>query len=104
MSDINSSLPVRTEADGDIVAKIGDGTTPSQQLAIDASGRVTATLNDGNGHALPSHANGSQRATDVGTNAPAVKVDPINLSTLSAADVVSIAHLRPTVDNNFTPC
>lgn len=41
MSDINSSLPVRTENAGDVIAKIADATTPSQQLAIDSSGRPT---------------------------------------------------------------
>ena len=38
MSDFNSSLPVRTESAGDIIAKLADATTPSQQLAISAAG------------------------------------------------------------------
>ena len=101
MSDINSSLPVRTEADGDIVAKIGDGTTPSQQLAIDASGRVTAKLNDGTGNALTSQANGSQRALDVGINVAGVQVDPRSIRALTASDVVSVNNLPATVDTNF---
>lgn len=46
MSDFNSSLPVRTESAGDVVAKIGDGTTPSQQLGVDTNGRITSTLGD----------------------------------------------------------
>lgn len=46
MADFDSSLPIRTESDGDVVAKIADGNTPSQKLGIDASGRITANIND----------------------------------------------------------
>lgn len=49
MSDFNSSLPVRTENNGDVVVKVGDGTLPSQQLNIDSSGKITSKLNDGAG-------------------------------------------------------
>lgn len=54
MSDFSSSLPVRTENDGDVVVKLGDGTLPSQQLAIDASGRVTVKIQDSTGDTLDS--------------------------------------------------
>jgi len=54
MSDFNSSLPVRTETAGDVIVKVGDASTPSQQLAIDSSGKVIAKLNDGAGNALDS--------------------------------------------------
>jgi hypothetical protein len=54
MSDYNSSLPVRTENAGDVVVKVGDGTLPSQQLAIDSSGRVTILLQDGSGNSISS--------------------------------------------------
>lgn len=46
MADFQESLPVMTEADGDIVAKIGDGTTPSQYLAVDSNGRIQVDIND----------------------------------------------------------
>lgn len=49
MSDYNSSLPVRTEQNGDVVSAICDGTLSSQKLAIDASGRITAIVEDGGG-------------------------------------------------------
>lgn len=52
MADYNSSLPVRTEAAGDVIVKVGDATTPSQQLAVDASGRVIAKIQASNGDAL----------------------------------------------------
>jgi hypothetical protein len=38
MSDFNSSLPVRTENPGDVVVKLSDATTPSQQQAVNAAG------------------------------------------------------------------
>lgn len=41
MSDYNSSLPIRTEANGDAAVKVVDGTTTSQTLGVDSSGRVT---------------------------------------------------------------
>lgn len=47
MSDYNSSLPVRTENDGDVVAKISDATTPSQQLAVGSDGSINVTDNGG---------------------------------------------------------
>lgn len=47
MSDYASSLPVRTENNGDIASKISDGTTPAQFLAVDAQGRASVkTLGD----------------------------------------------------------
>src|SRR5574343_176938 len=47
MSDYNSSLPVRTQNDGDVVAKISDKTVPSQQLAVNADGSINITDNSG---------------------------------------------------------
>lgn len=47
MSDFSSSLPVRTENDGDVVVKVGDATTPSQQLTVNADGSVNITDNSG---------------------------------------------------------
>ena len=47
MADYDSSLPVRTENDGDVVAKIGDGTTPSQQLKVNVDGSISVDDNGG---------------------------------------------------------
>ena len=44
MADIDSSLPIRTELPGDVVAKIADATTPSQQLAVAADGSISAIV------------------------------------------------------------
>lgn len=54
MADYNSSLPVRTENNGDVAAKIVDGTVTSQALGVDSSGRITTKLNDGAGNSIAS--------------------------------------------------
>lgn len=92
MSDFNSSLPVRTQTNGDVAVKVVDGTTVSQALAIDASGRVTIKLDDGSGNAITSQANGIQRALDVGINVLGVQIDPRQIRALTSADVVSVVQ------------
>jgi hypothetical protein len=47
MSDLNSSLPIRTEADGDVVVKVSDGTVTSQHLKVNADGSVSIDDNGG---------------------------------------------------------
>jgi hypothetical protein len=65
MSDFNSSLPVRTETNGDVAAKIVDGTITSQALAVDSSGRITVKLDDSAGNGITSVTNGAQQALSV---------------------------------------
>jgi hypothetical protein len=89
VSDINSSLPVRTENAGDIASKIVDATTPSQGLGVDTSGRITIKLTDGAGNAVTSQVNGAQRALDVGINVAGVQIDPRAIRALTATDVVT---------------
>lgn len=40
MADFNSSLPTRTENPGDVIVKVADATTPSQQLKVNADGTI----------------------------------------------------------------
>lgn len=47
MSDINSSLPVRTETRGDVAVKVVDNTVVSQGLTVNADGSVNITDNGG---------------------------------------------------------
>lgn len=89
MADFNSGLPVRTENAGDVVVKVGDATTPSQQLAIDSTGRVVVKLDDGSGNLITSQTSGAQRALDVGINVAGTQVDPRSIRALTAADVVT---------------
>lgn len=112
MSDFNSSLPVRTETNGDVAVKIVDGTVTSQALNVDANGKVIAKLNDGSGNAVTSQANGIQRALDVGINVAGVQIDPRQIRSLTAGDVVtanqgtspwvtSVNNLPATADTNY---
>lgn len=89
MSDFNSSLPVRTETAGDVIAKIADATVPSQQLAVDASGKITVKLDDASGTGITSQVNGAQQALDVGINVAGVQIDPRDIRALTATDVVT---------------
>jgi len=52
MADQDLGLPIRTDHDGDAVVKLGDGTTPSQYAAVDASGAVAHNLTKVAGTAL----------------------------------------------------
>jgi hypothetical protein len=47
MSDLASSLPIRTELNGDVVTKLCDGTTVSQTLAIDNTGAASVKMKNG---------------------------------------------------------
>lgn len=89
MSDQNTSLPVRTQTNGDVVVQLVDGTVTSQKLAVDSSGRITAKLDDGAGNAVTSQTNGAQRALDVGINVAGVQIDPRSIRALTSADVVT---------------
>lgn len=48
MADANTSLPVRTQSPGDVIVKLSDATTPSQQAAITAAGELSV-INSANG-------------------------------------------------------
>jgi hypothetical protein len=95
MSDIGSELPIRSNLPGqvnpdDVIVKIGDATNPAtQQLGVDASGRIVVKLDDGAGNAITSQVNGTQRALDVGINVAGVQVDPRAIRALTAGDVVT---------------
>jgi len=59
MSDVDFSLPIRTENDGDAVVKIGDGATPSQFWAIGTDGRGQVNVLDSEGDELAINTDGS---------------------------------------------
>ena len=44
MADYDSSLPIRTENDGDVVIKVADATVPSQQLKVEADGSINTNV------------------------------------------------------------
>lgn len=92
MADMNTSLPVRTQNNGDVVGRIVDGTTTTQFLGVDSSGRITIKLDDGSGNLVTSQTNGAQRALDVGINVAGVQIDPRQIRALTSADVVSVVQ------------
>ena len=51
MTDFESSLPIKTLADGDVGAVLVDKTTPAQSLAIDSNGSIKAVVYGNNGSA-----------------------------------------------------
>lgn len=101
MSDQATSLPVRTQSNGDVAVKLVDGATVSQALAIDAAGSVAAKLKDGAGTDITSQANGAQQAIDVGINVAGVQVDPRAIRALTASDVVQ-ANLKDATGAAFS--
>lgn len=103
MSDYDSSLPVRTQTNGDVVAKLVDGTTNTQYLGIDSSGKIFAKLNDGAGVNLTSQVNGGQQALDVGINVAGVQIDPRQIRALTSSDVVTAAQGAPNTIGNAWP-
>ena len=64
MADFNSSLPIRTEANGDAAVKIVDGTVTSQALAVDSNGRISTHIRATNGDAITSTAAGATNPVD----------------------------------------
>lgn len=100
MSDFNSSLPIRTEANGDAVIRLVDGSTTSQYLAIDAAGLIGSKLYDAAGTGITSQVNGSQQALDVGINVAGVQIDPRSIRALTSADVVTADQGAPNTNAN----
>ena len=99
MADYNSSLPVRTQNNGDLKINVADGTTESQLMSVDASGRLTVKLDDGSGNIITSQINGTQRALDVGIDVAGVQVDPRQIRTLTTTDSISIGSALPAGTN-----
>jgi hypothetical protein len=113
MSDYNSSLPVRTENAGDVIAKIADATVTSQQLKVGADGSINVTDNGGS-----LTVDGSVTVTQAtGTNLHAVidsgSITVTNAAGASAVNIqdggnsitvdgtVAVSNFPTTVDTNF---
>lgn len=101
MSSSQLPLPVKTLSNGDVAAKIVDGTTPSQALSVDSTGRITVKLDDGSGNVITSQSNGAQRALDVGIDVAGVQVDPRQVRALTATDVVT-ANIKDSAGASIT--
>ena len=85
MADYDSSLPVRTENDGDIAAKISDATIPSQQLKVNVDGSIDVNAQVTNSNLDASTDN---VAISDGTDVLAIEADgSINVNTTIAGTV-----------------
>src|ERR1035437_1337390 len=84
MSDFNSSLPVRTEHNGDVVTFLADGSTPSQVASVDSHGSQSTLIKDASGSAVTTQANGAQQSLDTRDQAdgPVAPGTAANFSTL----------------------
>lgn len=100
MSDFNSSLPVRTEAAGDVIAKIADASTPSQQLAVDSSGKITTKLNDGSGTSLTSTLVNSKQSLDVTASSEGTDGSAVPFGTLQVGGTDGTNLQALSVDSN----
>ena len=86
MADFDSSSPIRTETDGDVVSKIADATIPSQQLKVNADGSIDTNAS------LP--AGTAVEITD-GTDTLAVNGDgSINVVVSGEADGVEVVDYQ----------
>lgn len=103
MSDFASSLPIRTENNGDAVVLLADGTITSQTASVDSNGSQSTIIKDSSGNAVTSQTSGSQQALDVGINVAGVQVDPRAIRALTSADVVTANQGAPNTDANKWP-
>lgn len=99
MSDFNSSLPVRTEANGDVAAKIVDGTIPSQTLTVNADGSINVTDNGGS-ITVDGTVTADQGAPNTSANGWPVKItDGTDDALVTAAGELNVlATAQPGVD------
>lgn len=90
MADFNSQLPVRTENAGDVIVKIADATTPSQQLKVESDGSINVNA---------SFSTASIQITD-GTDILAINNDGSINSVVSATnlDIRDLAFATDKVD------
>jgi len=89
MADYNSSLPIRTENDGDAVVKVADATIPSQQLAVEADGSINVNA---------SFAPGTEVTITDGTDTVEVNADG-SLNVIATATDLDIRDLSASQDN-----
>lgn len=92
MADPNLSLPVRTENPGDVIVKLADSITPTQQLAIDAAGKVGVKLSDAAGNGITSETQTAKQVLDVGICVGGAQIDPRQVRALTAATDTVVAN------------
>lgn len=93
MSDYKSSLPIRTENNGDVVAKISDGVIPSRQLTVNSDGSLNIT--DAGGSITVDATDLDVRDLVFATDKVDASGSTVNLSTSSLAALESITVQNP---------
>lgn len=96
MSDYNSSLPIRTESDGDAVVKICDATTTTQQLKVNADGSIDTNFPVGSKIIITDGSDDLAVNADGSINAVVTATD-LDIRDLTATDVVTV--VQTTHDN-----
>ena len=89
MADFASSLPVRTEAAGDIDVFISDATTPAQKLKVNADGSVDTNIAVGAKVIITDGTDDLEVNGDGSINAVVTATD-LDIRNLTATDVVTI--------------
>jgi hypothetical protein len=90
MSDLASSLPIRTELNGDVVTKLCDGTTVAQTLAIDVSGAASVKMK-----------NGLTDPAAIEVVVAGAAIDPRAIRALTSTDVVT-ANIKDSAGASIT--
>lgn len=107
MSDYNSSLPVRTQTNGDVAVKVVDGTVVSQALKVNADGSVNITDNAGSITVDGTVELGATTLAALesitvqnGAGAAAVNIQDGGNS-ITVDGTVAVSNLPTTVDTNY---
>ena len=102
MADFDSSLPIKTQNPGDVVSKIADATTPSQQLKVNVDGSidVNADISGTDIDIRDLNANQDNVAISDGTDTLAINVDGSLNAVVSATnlDIRDLAFATDKVD------
>lgn len=100
MSDFDSSLPIRTQNAGDVISKIADATTPSQQLKVNVDGSIDANVSATNLDIRDLSASQDNVAISDGTDTLAINADGSINSVVTATnlDIRDLAFATDKVD------
>ena len=96
MADYDSSLPVRTEAAGDVDVFISDATTPTQKLKVNADGSIDTSLAAGTKVIITDGTDDVAVNADGSVNAVVTATD-LDIRDLTASDIVTA--VQATHDN-----
>lgn len=80
MADYDSSLPMRTETNGDAAVKIVDGATPANELTVESDGSVNARSKDGAGNSITSTSGKMDVALNDEAGNPFTAANPLPVS------------------------